>query len=69
MWFKLLRENSDMAQLPANALTNILQSLMGRRAHLGEKSIAYVECRMSCRGDVTAADLVQMISALVDIRL
>ena len=47
MWFKLLRENHDMSQVPANSLTDILSSLMGRRAHLGEKTIAYVECRKS----------------------
>lgn len=45
MWFKLLGENHDMALIPATSLTAILSSLMGRRAHLAEKTIAYVECR------------------------
>ena len=53
MWFDLLRGEANFDDQPKGFIEKVLSSLMSRRASLGERTIAYVECRElrpGCRG-------------------
>ena len=45
MWFQLLKTQSDFDAQANGFIRKILSCLTGRRADLGEKTVAYVESR------------------------